>query len=479
MNFHVLTLFPDMVVDGINTSITGRAVESGTISVNAVNIRDFSTDKHNKVDDYPYGGGAGMLMQAEPVYEAYKSIADNIPEGRKKRVVYVTPQGYTFNQRMAEELAKNDDIIFLCGHYEGVDERVLEEIVTDYVSIGDYVLTGGELAAMVMIDAISRLVPGVLHNEISAETETFHKYLLEYPQYTRPDIWHEKEVPEVLLSGNQKKISDWRLKESKKRTMERRPDLFDQYFALNECKDRLMLQKMLHIDMIESINRGRAILIAKDQNNILILDKETGYYHHSGTEIEFFYTLPKDIRLSIKKMVLHQEEMVEPVRKLLNMNHTLVCYQSVYTARERLPITGLYRGDGKPTPDGLTIRLLTMDYAEKVQETYNNASYQKVKDDNYIKDRIQKKRMYGAFLGDELAGMIGIHNDDSIGMMYVYEEHRGKHVGKALHTYMINKMLALDWMPYSQVMVGDEVSAGLQRNLGMYMSKTPIIWMEQ
>ena len=478
MNFHVLTLFPEMVVNGLNTSIIGRAVESGKVSVEAVNIRDFSTDKHKKVDDYPYGGGAGMLMQAQPVYDAYESIVKNIPEENKRRVVYVTPQGYPFSQHMAEQLAKNDDIIFLCGHYEGIDERVLEEVVTDYVSIGDYVLTGGELAAMVMIDAISRLVPGVLHNEISAETETFHKYLLEYPQYTRPEIWHEKEVPEVLLSGNQKKIVDWRLKESKNRTMERRPDLYDQYFALHECKERLMLSKMLHIDMIESINRGRAILIAKDYNDILILDKETGYYHYSGNNIEFFYTLPKEVRLSIKKIVLHQEEMVEPVRKLLSLRNKLVCYQSVYTPRERLPIAGLYRGDGKPTADGLRIRLLDMSFADVVQETYNNADYQKVKDSDYIKDRIQKKRMYGAFINDELAGIIGIHNDDSIGMLYVYEKFRGRHVGKALHTYIINKMLSLDWTPYSQIMIGDEASTNLQASLGMYMSKTPIIWLD-
>ena len=233
MNYHVLTLFPDMVLNGLNTSIIGRAVESGKISVNAIDIREFTLDKHRKVDDYPYGGGAGMLMQAQPVYDAYKSVADKLPENSKRRVVYVTPQGYPFSQRMAEQFAKCDDLILLCGHYEGIDERVLEEIVTDYVSIGDYVLTGGELAAMVMIDAISRLVPGVLHNEISAETETFHKYLLEYPQYTRPEVWHDKEVPEILLSGNQKKIGDWRLKKSKKRTLERRPDLYDQYFALN------------------------------------------------------------------------------------------------------------------------------------------------------------------------------------------------------------------------------------------------------
>jgi len=478
MNFHVLTLFPEMVLNGVNTSITGRAVENGTISVNAVNIRDFSTDKHKKVDDYPYGGGAGMLMQAQPIYDAYTSVVEQIPKEHKRRVIYVTPQGYTFNQSMAEKFAKCDDIILLCGHYEGVDERVLEEIVTDYVSIGDYVLTGGELASMVMIDAISRLVPGVLHNEISAETETFHRYLLEYPQYTRPEIWHDREVPEILLSGNQKKINDWRMKKSKKRTMERRPDLYDQYFALNECKERLMMQKMLHIDMIECINRGRAILVAKDGDNILIQDKETGYFHHTGDNKEFFYTLPKEIRLSIKKIVLHQEEMVEPVQKLLNLNNKLICFQSVYTARERLPLAGLYRGDGKATPEGLTMRLLKPEHARMVQQLYDQAEYQKVRDDGYIRERIGKKRIYGAFIGEQLAGIVGIHNDDSIGMLYVLDPYRGRHIGKALYTYMINKMLALGWMPYSQIMVGDEVNTHLQQTLGMYMSKTPIIWLD-
>ena len=164
MNFHVLTLFPDMVLNGLNTSIIGRAVEAEKISVNAIDIREFTLDKHRKVDDYPYGGGAGMLMQAQPIYDAYKSVVDKLPEKGKRRVVYVTPQGYPFTQHMAEKFAKCDDLILLCGHYEGIDERVLEEIVTDYVSIGDYVLTGGELASMVMIDAIARLVPGVLHN---------------------------------------------------------------------------------------------------------------------------------------------------------------------------------------------------------------------------------------------------------------------------------------------------------------------------
>ena len=477
MKFHVLTLFPEMVENGLNTSITGRAMEAGQISIEATNIRDFSTDKHKKVDDYPYGGGAGMLMQAQPVYDAYSHVVSNIPETNKRRVIYVTPQGHQFNQHMAKEFAKNDDLILLCGHYEGIDERVLEEIVTDYVSIGDYVLTGGELAAMVMIDAISRLVPGVLHNEMSAETESFHGYLLEYPQYTRPEEWHEKYVPEILLSGNQKKIEDWKLEEAKKRTMERRPDLYDQYFALNECKDKLILNKTLNMDMIESINRGRAELIARVGNDVLIRDKETGYFHHSGTKKDFFVNLPKEIRLSIKKIVLHQEEMVEPVRKLLNLNYSLVCYQSVYTPRERLSIKGLYREDGQPNEKGLVIRQLTLEYEPQVQYAYDHADYQKVQDKGYIKERIQKGNMYGAFINDELAGMIGVHNDDSIGMLYVYEKFRGQRIGTALQTYMINKMIDVGWRPYSQIMIGDEASTKIQKSLNMYLSKTPIIWM--
>ena len=225
MNFHILTLFPEMVMDGLNTSIIGRAVSNGLLSIEAVNIRDYAFNKHQSVDDYPYGGGAGMLMQAEPVYQAYQSIAGRLE--KQPRVVYLSPQGKTFTQKMAEELAQESELVLLCGHYEGIDERVLEEIVTDYVSIGDYVLTGGELPAMVMVDAISRLVPGVLHNDVSAEFESFQDNLLEYPQYSRPEEWHGKKVPEVLLSGHHANIEKWRREQAVLRTRERRPDLLE------------------------------------------------------------------------------------------------------------------------------------------------------------------------------------------------------------------------------------------------------------
>lgn len=225
MNFHVLTLFPDMIRDGFQTSITGKAMEKGLLSMEAVNIRDFSVNKHNRVDDYPYGGGAGMVMQAEPVYLAYESVASRI--GKKPRVLYMSPQGKVFNQRMAEELAREEELIFLCGHYEGIDERVLEEIVTDEISIGDYVLTGGELPALVIMDAVSRLLDGVLHNEESAEFDSFHDNLLEYPQYSRPEEWRGKKVPPILLSGHHVNVEKWRREQSLLRTRERRPDLLE------------------------------------------------------------------------------------------------------------------------------------------------------------------------------------------------------------------------------------------------------------
>ena len=228
MKFHVLTLFPEMIENAVNTSITGRAAKKGTISLDTVNIRDFSVNKHMRVDDYPYGGGAGMVMEPEPVYQAWKSVADlQEKEGKKPRCIYLTPQGKVLNQTLVEEVAMEEELILLCGHYEGIDERVLEEVVTDYVSIGDYVLTGGELAACVLIDAVSRFVPGVLSNEESSQFESIQDNLLEYPHYTRPEVWKDRKVPEVLLKGDHKKIQSWRMEKSLERTRQRRPDLLD------------------------------------------------------------------------------------------------------------------------------------------------------------------------------------------------------------------------------------------------------------
>jgi len=231
MKFHVLTLFPEMF-DTMNHSIMKRAQEQSLINLNIVNIRDFSLNKHKKVDDYPYGGGAGMVMQMQPIVDALKTVSG--------RVIYLTPKGQVFDQALAKELALEDELVFLCGHYEGIDQRIIDHYVTDEVSIGDFVLTGGELPAMVMMDAVARLKEGVLGQNISYEDESHYNGLLEYPHYTRPSNYEGMLVPNVLISGNHKKIEDYRLEESIKLTAERRPDMIEKYaegkLSKNEIK---------------------------------------------------------------------------------------------------------------------------------------------------------------------------------------------------------------------------------------------------
>mgnify|MGYP002627342660 CR=1 FL=1 len=252
MNFHVMTLFPEMIVNGLSASVIGRALDNGTIGLNAVNIRDYAYNKHNKVDDYTYGGGAGMLMQAEPVYLCYEAIRDSISRRRddagQVRVIYMTPQGSVFDEEKARELSREEDLIILCGHYEGIDERVIEEIVTDNLSIGDYVLTGGELPALVMMDAISRMIPGVLGSDESAGNDSFQDGLLEHPHYTRPEEYHGMKVPEVLLSGHHRNIEIWRRRESIKRTYERRPELL----LKKEVRDTLSKEDLRYLQELEA-----------------------------------------------------------------------------------------------------------------------------------------------------------------------------------------------------------------------------------
>ena len=266
MNFHVLTLFPEMIMNGLETSILGRAAAKGIVSFEAVNIRDYTLERHGKVDDYPYGGGAGMVMQAEPIYRAYEALVEKI--GKKPRVIYMTPQGQTFNQSIAEDLAKEEDLVFLCGHYEGVDERVLEMIATDYLSAGDYVLTGGELPAMMMIDCISRLVPGVLNNNVSAEFETFHDNLLEYPQYTRPEVFMGKKVPDILLSGHHANVEKWRREQSIIRTLKNRPELLED--AVLSKKEQKFLNELLRQQELENAQK--------------VKNKEKASAEHDGEE---------------------------------------------------------------------------------------------------------------------------------------------------------------------------------------------------
>ena len=502
MRFHILTLFPEMVMNGLLTSITGRAVKQNKIAIEATNIRDYTLDKHAKVDDYPYGGGAGMLMQAQPVYDAYQSVADKIPEGAKKRVVYVTPQGTPFTQQMAQDFAACDDLILLCGHYEGIDERVLEEVVTDYVSIGDYGLTGGELASMVIVDAVARLVPDVLNNDQSAETESFHGNLLEYPQYSRPEVWHDKKVPQVLLSGNQKKINEWRLEQSVIRTQERRPDLYAKYEELQECKKCMMRQKLLHIDMIELINRGRARIVYHDADEILLRDMISGIYFHTRmaevprieepsnvqacdlgedvnrpdelqnwdtAEWKLLQEISKDER--IECIAIHQREMVPFMEKYFHLKTDMECIQGAYTRREKLPVRGLYGPDGRGE-NGFSIRTLTEEFIPFVAEHYSE-----IGSPEYVTERILHGAVYGAFYEEKIVGFIADHEEGSIGMLYVLPEYRKRHVAMALETYCMNLAVERGEIPYGQVVLGNEASIRLQEKMGICFAKGTVVWM--
>lgn len=503
MRFHILTLFPEMVMQGLMTSITGRAVKQNKIAIEATNIRDYTLDKHTKVDDYPYGGGAGMLMQAQPVYDAYRSVADRLPDGARKRVIYVTPQGTPFTQQMAQDFAGSDDLILLCGHYEGIDERVLEEIVTDYVSIGDYVLTGGELASMVIVDAVARLVPEVLNNNQSAETESFHGNLLEYPQYSRPEVWHDKKVPDVLLSGNQKKIGEWRLEQSVQRTKERRPDLYARYAELQDCKNWMMRQKLLHIDMIELINRGRARIVYRDADELLLRDMISGIYFHTrmadapqmddkpsnmqtrdletnanrpdvlqnrnATDWKLPRELGEDER--IECIVLHQRDMVPLMEKYFHLETDMECLQAVYTRREKLPVRGLYGPDGRGE-NGFSIHVLTEEFIPFVTEHYSEIGTEK-----YVTDRIRHGAVYGAFYDEKIVGFIANHEEGSIGMLYVLPEYRKRHVAMALETYCMNLAIERSEIPYGQIVLGNKPSISLQEKMGICFAKGMIVWM--
>lgn len=405
-------------------------------------------------------------MQAQPVYDACRSVLDRLKDG-KKRVVYVTPQGRPFTQKMARKLAENDDLLILCGHYEGIDERVLEEVVTDYVSIGDFVLTGGELAAMVIVDAVSRLVPGVLGNGQSALMESFHGNLLEYPQYSRPEIWHGKEVPAVLLSGNPKEIEKWQKEASLKRTRERRPDLYRHYCALTDCKSLLMGRKLNHIDMIELVNRGKAVLVWRKENEILLKEPESGIFYH--TDLSSHETDPVfDFEALFKHnpgmlLCVHQQSAADFLEKKYGAELYMRCIQFAYTRKEKLP---------QKTYRGFQIRRLGMEYSGVVTAVYHT-----VEEPFYISDRIKKGALFGCFLEEKLAGFIGIHKEGSMGMLHVFEDYRRRGVGTALEAYLVNHMLEQGMTPYGQAAEDNNVSLMMQEKMGLCTAKNPVFWM--
>ncbi len=453
MKFHVMTLFPEMIENGLGISILGKAAEKGVISYEAVNIRDYTTDKHGKVDDYPYGGGAGMLMQAQPVYDAYQAITEGVEQ--KPRTIYLTPQGRTFDQKMAMELAKEKELVFVCGHYEGIDERVLEEIVTDYVSIGDYVLTGGELPVMVMIDAIARLIPGVLHNDVSAETETFHNDLLEYPQYSRPEVWNGKKVPQVLLSGNTKKVNEWRLEQSIEKTKQRRPDLYAKYQQKQEIIKRLTKKKRENIHMMELLHRGLGEVVYEKNMDILLKFEEL-YMLHAADESgarELLGKVPEGA------MVITTQEFIRDLlENEFGKTGFCKCSQAVCTRKEALPVQ--YKN----------IRQLDITYLEYIMENYNSS-------EEHVKERLNAGVMYGAFDGEKIIGFIGMHNEGSMGMLFVEEEYRKKGIGASLESYLINLQISNGYTPYCHIIEGNDKSMALQDKLGLYVADTPLWWI--
>ncbi len=455
MKFHVLTLFPDMIMQGLNTSIIGRAAEKQLVEINAVNIRDYTLDKHGKVDDYPYGGGAGMLMQAQPVYDAWKAVTKE----QKIRTIYVTPQGVPFKQKLAREFSKEEELIFLCGHYEGIDERVLEEVVTDYVSIGDYVLTGGELPAMVMIDAISRLVPGVLNNDLSAQTESFHNDLLEYPQYSRPEIWQGKQVPGVLLSGNHNRITAWRLEQAVERTKAMRPDLYKKYLQKQQVIKVLKKKKRNHIHMIENLSRGMAEVVYAKGNNIMIYNENCKLCMLTVENLEagekLLDLVPEDTRLFITNQAFMNGPICERFSAL--MYHE--CYQVLYTPREPLPVSHK------------DIRLLTLKDLKYVCEHYNMGN------EEHLKDLIEAKVMYGAYVEEKLVGFMGMHEDGSLGLLYVDKAYRRQHLGEALVCHLTNLQKDCGMTPYAHIIVDNKASLGMQEKLGYYVADRTIFWL--
>lgn len=458
MKFHVLTLFPEMIEQGLAPSIIGRALEEGKISLNTVNIRDYTQDRHGKVDDYPYGGGAGMLMQAQPVFDAYSAVT----EGRRLRTVFVTPAGKTFNQKMAKELSGEEELVFLCGHYEGIDERVLEELVTDYVSIGDYVLTGGELPAMVMIDAIARFVPGVLGNEESAREESFFNDLLEYPQYSRPEVWRGKKVPGVLLSGNHKKIEEWRRQQAEERTKRVRPDLYGRYEKKQRLIKSLARDKRNQIHIMESLRRGLGEILYAAEGTLLVYDSEARVGMALADNREAGIKLLEAVPAEAEYVVTTQETLVQ----LLEESDFCVffkCSQYLYPQRETLPVR--YREIRRLVGAEMTEEQLTFLYQHYAGDE--------------IGERLNAGALYGAFEGERLVGFAGLHAEGSVGLLYVDEMYRRRGIAESLEAYVVNHLLEKGLIPYVQVEEGNEASERLQERLGFYPAGKKVWWMKR
>ncbi|HJA30810.1 MAG TPA: tRNA (guanosine(37)-N1)-methyltransferase TrmD [Candidatus Eisenbergiella pullicola] len=466
MRFHILTLFPEMVLGCLNTSILGRAADRGILEVNAVNIRDYTLDKHKKVDDYPYGGGAGMLMQAQPIFDAWQAVRKKSGSGRSMRVIYVTPQGKVFDQQMAREFAKEEELCFLCGHYEGVDERVLEEIVTDFISIGDYVLTGGELPAAVMIDAIARMVPGVLKNEESGEVESFRENLLEYPQYTRPEVWMGRPVPRVLLSGDHAKVDAWRRERSVERTKERRPDLYERYDLSGRAMEYLKRDKVLHMDMIEDIRNGQARVIAVRKDGVILQDTVSKVYMVTAENPDAGERLLSLADPNAEVFTCHQKFLAESIARRFSKKDCSECFQVAYT--KKVPLS---------EPEGVSVRVIGEEYTDLV-----HSLYPLIEKRERVREILRDGIVYGAFLqkesgARELVGFIGTHEEGAMGMLHVLEPYRRLGIAEKLESFLINRLLEQGRTPYAQIFTDNAASLKLQEKLGLRIAGRKIYWI--
>ncbi len=456
MKFTVLTLFPEFVENALNTSILGKAAQKGLLSFDVVNIRDFSADKNKRVDDYTYGGGAGMLMQAQPVYDAYLSCIFGGDSSPKPRTIYVSPKGKPFTQTDAVSFSSEEEIVFICGHYEGIDERALEKIGAEYYSIGDYVLTGGELPALVMIDTIARLCPGVLGNNESSEIESFHKDLLEYPQYTRPETWEGMKVPEVLLTGNPKDVNAWRLEKSVEITKSIRPDLYKKYEKRCEILDKLLKDKRNNIQMIEQLRRGtgeiiseKPLLIADHRAKVAFLE-----YDAVLSPDELKALLPDSMR-----SVVVGEKCLESVEGDSGFEPSCRIVNCVYTEKTHRRVINK------------DIRPLDMNACDYV------CSHYELGGPEYAKERIEAGAMYGIYDNGELAGFIGMHDEGSIGMLFIDEKHRGKGYAQDLESFMFNRALERGETPYGQVFTDNTASLSLQDKVGVYAGDKLFCWI--
>ena len=460
MRIDIMTLFPDAIDAMMGQSIMGRAQERGYIRITAHQIRDYTTNKQMQVDDYPYGGGRGAVMQADPLYRCWDHICQEA--GQRVHTIYLSPCGRVFNQEVAKELkARYDHLILVCGHYEGVDQRFLDECVDEEISMGDFVLTGGEIPAMAVADCLCRMVPGVLPEESCYTDESHWNGLLEYPQYSRPENWHGKKVPEVLLSGNHKKISAWRREQSERRTEERRPDLYAKYQEKQRVIKKLSAKKRIFIHMMETLSRGLGEVLYAEGKNVLIYLPEIGNAMLNAEDEEHLEKMlpliPKAV--SEHSIVTVTDRWNERVSEILGYHGSMLCSQACYTRGEPLPVRHK------------DIRQLTVEEVPYVAEHYH------LGDEIYVRERIAAGDVFGIYIEGKLCGFIGCHNDGSMGMLYVEDAYRRQGLAASLEGYLINKQREQGMIPYAHIVNGNEASVQLQERLGLNLSETVIWWL--